>query len=226
MLTRRFCVLTKAIITVRSGSKRVKNKNLKPFAGSNLLEIKIKQMQRIKGVDAVQVNSNDDTMLQIGKDLGCEIFKRDEYYATDMVSTNELRKNAAENIDADIILVTNCTNPLIKDETIEKALEFYKTLPEEYDSLNTAHEVKDFLWLNGKAYNYNPDKTPRSQDLPDILGLDSALNIIKRERMIEISNFVGKTPYLYKISALEATDIDTELDFEVAEYLYKKIYGV
>ena len=63
--------LVKAIITVRSGSKRVKNKNLKPFANSNLLTVKIKQMQRIKGVDAVQVNSNDDTMLQIGKDLGC-----------------------------------------------------------------------------------------------------------------------------------------------------------
>lgn len=219
-------MLTKAIITVRSGSQRVKNKNLKPFAGSSLLEVKIKQMKRIKGVDAVQVNSNSDEMLEIGRKLGCETFKRDEYYATDMVSTNELRRNAAENIDADIILVTNCTNPLIKDETIEKALEFYKTLPKEYDSLNTAHEVKDFLWLDGKAYNYDPDHTPRSQDLPNILGLDSALNIISRERMIEISNFVGKHPYLYTISALEATDIDTELDFEVAEYLYKKINGV
>lgn len=218
--------LIKAIITVRSGSQRVINKNLKPFADSNLLEIKIKQMQRIKGVDAVQVNSNSDEMLNIGKNLGCEIFKREEYYATDMVSTNELRKNAAENIDADIILVTNCTNPLISDSTIEKAIEIYKNLPPEYDSLNTAHEVKEFLWLNGKAHNYNPDQTPRSQDLPDILGLDSALNIISRERMIEISNFVGKNPYLYKISALEATDIDTELDFEIAEFLYKKMRKV
>lgn len=215
----------KAIITVRSGSKRVKNKNLRPFAGSSLLEIKIKQMQRISELDAVQVNSNDDEMLKIGKDLGCEIFKRDEYYATDMVSTNELRKNAAENIDADIILVTNCTNPLLKDETIRNAIKVYKSLSKEFDSLNTAHEVKDFLWYEGKAYNYNPAKTPRSQDLPDILGLDSALNIISRKRMIEISNFVGVNPFLYKISDLEATDIDTELDFEVAEYLYKKCTG-
>lgn len=218
-------MVTKAIITVRSGSKRVKNKNIKSFADSNLLAIKIKQMQRIKGVDAVQVNSNDDYMLQIGKDLGCEIFKRDEYFATDMVSTNELRKNAAENIEADIILVTNCTNPLIKDETIEKALEFYKRMPEQFDSLNTVHEVKDFLWLDGKALNYNPDQTPRSQDLPDIVGLDSALNIISRDKMIAYSNFVGYRPYLYKISALEAMDIDTELDFEIAEYLFKKING-
>lgn len=218
-------MITKAIITVRSGSQRVKNKNLRPFADSCLLEIKIKQMQRIKGVDAVQVNSNSDEMLNIGRRLGCEIFKRDEYYATDMVSTNELRKNAAENIDADIILVTNCTNPLIKDKTIEDALDFYKTLPKKYDSLNTAHEIKEFMWLNGKAYNYNPEHTPRSQDLPDILGLDSALNIITKKRMIEISNFVGKNPYLYKISSIEATDIDTELDFEIAEYLFKKYNG-
>lgn len=216
-------MIVKAIITVRSGSQRVKNKNLRDFADSNLLIIKIKQMLRIKGVDAVQVNSNDDIMLNIGRELGCETFKRDQYYATDMVSTNELRKNAAENIDADVIMVTNCTNPLVKDATIEQALETYKSLPSQYDSLNTVHDIKEFLWLDGKPLNYNQDQTPRSQDLPDIVALDSAVNIISRERMIEISNFVGRSPYLFKISQLEATDIDTELDFEVAEYLYNSL---
>ena len=37
-----------AIIPVREGSQRVKNKNIKPFANSSLLEIKIHQMLRIK----------------------------------------------------------------------------------------------------------------------------------------------------------------------------------
>ena len=217
-------MLVKAIIPVRSGSIRVKNKNLRDFAGSNLLTIKIKQMLRIKGIDAVQVNSNDDTMLEIGKSLGCETFKRDDYYASNSVLINEVHKNAAENIDADVVLVTHCTSPLIKDETIEKALDLYKSMPSEYDSLNTVTEVKEFLWLDGKALNYDPQKRPRSQDLPDILAINSAVNIIDRKRLIEVSDFIGKNPYLYKVPAIESADIDTELDFEMAEYLYKKLH--
>ena len=40
--------MIKALIPVRAGSQRVKNKNIRPFAGSNLLEIKVKQMLSIK----------------------------------------------------------------------------------------------------------------------------------------------------------------------------------
>ena len=50
----------KALIPVRSGSQRVINKNMRPFAGSSLLEIKIRQMLRIPELDGVVVNSNDD----------------------------------------------------------------------------------------------------------------------------------------------------------------------
>ena len=102
--------ILKALIPVRSGSKRVANKNIRPFAGSNLLEVKIKQLQRIKELDGIVVNSNDDEMLAIARDLGCEAVKRDEYYAGDNV-TNEMYKNIAENCKSDIIMYTNVTSP-------------------------------------------------------------------------------------------------------------------
>ncbi|MBQ8693486.1 MAG: hypothetical protein IJ520_10120, partial [Synergistaceae bacterium] len=37
----------KALVAVRSGSTRVKNKNIRPFAGSNLLEIKLRQLKNL-----------------------------------------------------------------------------------------------------------------------------------------------------------------------------------
>mgnify|MGYP002801828193 CR=1 FL=1 len=43
----------KALVAVRSGSMRVKNKNLRPFAGSSLLEVKVKQLMRIPNLDGV-----------------------------------------------------------------------------------------------------------------------------------------------------------------------------
>ncbi len=55
--------IIKALIAVRSGSVRVKNKNIKPFCGSSLLEIKIKQLLSILQIDGVVVNSNDDIIL-------------------------------------------------------------------------------------------------------------------------------------------------------------------
>ena len=142
----------KALIPVRSGSKRVKNKNIRPFAGSNLLEIKINQLKRIKRLDGIVVNSNDDEMLSIARNLGVETVKRDEYYAGDNV-TNEMYKNIAQNCSSDIIMYTNVTSPCIKDSTIEAAIDFYFANNDKYDSVNTAHYIKEFLWLDGKPIN-------------------------------------------------------------------------
>ena len=212
----------KALIPVRSGSKRVANKNIRPFANSNLLEIKIKQLQRIKELDGIVVNSNDDEMLSIARSLGCEAVKRDEYYAGDNV-TNEMYKNIAENCNSDIIMYTNVTSPMIEDSTISKLIQCYFDNCNEYDSVNTAHYIKEFMWLDGKPINYELDKTPKSQDLPNIMALNFAINLIDRQRLIDISHYVGKKPYLYTIDRVEAIDIDDMIDFEFAEFMYKKL---
>ena len=60
----------KAMVAVRSGSVRVQNKNIKPFAGSSLLEIKLRQLKRIPNLDGIVVNSNSDEMLGIAAGLG------------------------------------------------------------------------------------------------------------------------------------------------------------
>ena len=216
--------IIKALIPVRSGSKRVKNKNIRPFAGSSLLEIKIKQLQRINNLDGIVVNSNDDTMLEIAKSLGADTVKRDEYYARDNV-TNEMYKHIAENCHCDIIMYTNVTSPLIKDETIHKCIEMYTSKDESFDSINTANLVKEFLWLDNKPINYNPEKTPKSQDLPDIKALNFAINIIDRDNLITRSHYIGKKPLLYLVDDIEAIDIDNMIDFEFAEFMYKKLRG-
>lgn len=212
----------KVLIPVRAGSERVKNKNIKPFAGSNLLAIKIQQMNNINGIDGVIVNSNSEEMLEIAKRNNAQAIKRDEYFATSSVSMNEVYKNMAQNCDCDIIVFADATNPLIKKETIEKCLEFYFENSKRYDSLTTVNEIKQFMWQDGKPINYDKNNKPRSQDLPDIVALNHALSIIPKDLMIEKQDIIGNNPYLYKISPLEATDIDTELDFEFAEYMYKK----
>lgn len=216
-------MIIKALVAVRSGSVRVQNKNLRPFAGSSLLEVKLAQLKRLKGLDGVIVNSNDETMLEIGKKMGCQTVLRDPFYASNSVSMSDVYKNMAENCDCDVIAYINCTNPLIKDQTIEYAIEKFCNM-DGFDSLNSAHLIKEFMFFNNKPVNYDLLHQPRSQDLPDYYALNFAVSIISRENMILNKNVVGKKPFIFGIDEIEATDIDNPIDFEFAEYVYKNYY--
>ena len=216
----------KALVAVRSGSQRVVNKNIRPFAGSSLLEIKLNQLKRISNIDGIVVNSNDDKMLEIASNMGCEVVKRDEYYASNQVSMSEVYRNMAENVNADVIAYINATNPLLNDKTIVQAIENYKKNISQYDSLNSAHLIKEFLFKENLPINYDLRHQPRSQDLPDISALNFAINIISREKMIECKNVVGYKPNIYIIDEVEATDIDNPIDFDFAEFVYKRKSGM
>ena len=216
----------KALVAVRSGSQRVVNKNIRPFAGSSLLEIKLNQLKRISNIDGIVVNSNDDKMLEIASNMGCEVVKRDEYYASNQVSMSEVYRNMAENVNADVIAYINATNPLLNDKTIVQAIENYKKNISQYDSLNSAHLIKEFLFKENLPVNYDLRHQPRSQDLPDISALNFAINIISREKMIECKNVVGYKPNIYIIDEVEATDIDNPIDFDFAEFVYKRKNGM
>jgi len=212
----------KAIIPVRAGSQRVKNKNIRQFANSNLLEIKIKQLQKINELDEIIVNTDSDEMIEIAKSLNVSTFKRDKYYATNEISINKVYKNIAENTQADDIFYAHVTSPLLKTDTIKKAIKLYLENPKEYDSICSVTPVKEFLWQNNKPINYDEYNKPRSQDLPEIFSLNNAISIIPRKIMIEKEDIVGYRPYFYIMDKYESIDIDNEIDFEFAEFLYKK----
>ena len=216
----------KALVAVRSGSQRVVNKNIRPFAGSSLLEIKLNQLKRIPNIDGIVVNSNDEKKLEIERNMGCEVVKRDEYYASNQVSMSEVYRNMAENVNTDVIAYINATNPLLNDRTIVQAIENYKKNISQYDSLNSAHLIKEFLFKENLPINYDLRHQPRSQDLPDISALNFAINIISREKMIECKNVVGYKPNIYIIDEVEATDIDNPIDFDFAEFVYKRKNGM
>ncbi len=54
-----------AVIPIRKGSQRVRDKNLRPFAGTNLMELKIKTLLRVPEIDEIIVNTNSDDAIAI-----------------------------------------------------------------------------------------------------------------------------------------------------------------
>jgi CMP-N,N'-diacetyllegionaminic acid synthase len=213
----------KALVAVRSGSVRVQNKNVRPFCGSTLLELRVAQLLAIKELSGVVVNSNDPRMLERAANLGASTVLRDPQFASNTVSMSDVYVNMAEAMDCTDILYANVTNPLVKSESYGRAIESYLQLDPAHDSLASVCPVKEFLWLDGRPINYDPAHQPRSQDLPDLCKLTFAISIIPRQLMIERKNVIGFRPKLFVMDEVESLDIDTPLDFFVAEQLYHRM---
>ncbi len=210
------------LIAVRGGSKRVPRKNIRPFGGSSMLTLKVEQALRLRDVNKVVVTSDDDEMLQIAEDLGAYPMKRDPFYASDTVPMGDVYVHLASNLDCKDVLWTPVTSPLVTDETVQECIDIYKR-ETDYDCVVTTNIIKEYMWLDGKAINYDPKNHPRSQDLPDIYALNFAANILPREIMIKNKNILGDKFYPHMLDEVEAVDVDTEFEFMLAEILYEKM---
>lgn len=217
-----------AIIPVRAGSVRVKNKNIAPFAGSSLLEIKIKQLQSIGRVDNVLVSSDSEDMLNISERAGCLVRKRPYEYCDEKTKTfNEVCEYVATSAPGDLLIWAPCVCPNCDDKCFNRGIDdyFLKTQTGEYDSVISGKLFKEYLFDEKGPHNYIADKHVKSQDLPNWHTIVNGFYIAPRDLMIQRKYFYGFKPYISILSKSEAVDIDDPLDFEFAEFVYKKEHG-
>ena len=153
-----------------------------------------------------------------------KFFRREDYYASSHCLNSDFWKNVADNTNSEYIMFTNCTSPLIKLKTYENIISIFKDIykTKEYDSINTVTEIKEFLFKDSKPINFTLNKTPNSQDLPNIVKLNFAINILKTKQMSSKKSLIGRKPFLYNLDEREGLDINTEHEFSFAEFLYKK----
>jgi CMP-N-acetylneuraminic acid synthetase len=213
-----------AVVPIRKGSQRVKHKNLRPFGGKNLLIHKIETLKKLDELDEIIINTDSDEAILIAKKLNVKYFRRDDYYASSQCLNSDFWKNVADNTKSEFIMFTNCTSPLIRLNTYENIIKIYKNIftKNKFDSLNTVTEIKEFLFKDSKPINFKLNKTPNSQNLPDIVKLNFAINILKTKQMSSGKSLIGKKPYLFKLNEIESLDINSEYEFSFAEFLFKK----
>ena len=106
-----------ALIAVRGGSKRIPKKNIRNFAGSSLLKIKIEQALAADGIDEVVVSSDSDEMLDLADSYNVKAIKRASEFCSDSVEMKEVYKHLAENIDCDHVVYLHVTSPLLNIST-------------------------------------------------------------------------------------------------------------
>lgn len=213
-----------AVIPIRTGSQRVKDKNLRPFGGTNLMELKINNLLQVPELTSIVVNTNSEEVIDIVNKRyrgGVKIHRREEYYASSQCSGSEFFRHLGEVTDTDLFVYTPCTSPFVKPQTISQCIKtFLKS--GDCDCVSTVSLLKEFLWLDNKPMNYDPQHAPNSQNLPDVFALNFGTTVIHRDDLIKFSNIIGKHPKFVVTSDIEAIDIDTPLDFVLAEQIYRK----
>lgn len=208
-----------AVIPVREGSTRLKNKNVAPFAGTNLLLNKIEQLKKVPEIERIVVSSDSDMMLEMAREAGALTHKRAIEYCDEKTKTfGEVVRHVAESVEGEHILWATCTAPLVFPKVYSKAInEYFPALEKGYDSLASFEIIKRYLWDENGPLNYELGlKHVPSQQLPNLYIVTDGILLAPREKMIEWSYFHGKNPYRFILDKRTSVDIDDGLDLATA----------
>jgi N-acylneuraminate cytidylyltransferase len=208
------------VIPARAGSQRVKNKNFKPFANSSLLEIKIKQAKKL-GLPIV-VDSDSEIAKELADRYQVQYKKRPKFYASSECNNSQYYEYLGNSVLTKYIMILQPTAPLLRDETLQQCYNEFKTRSNRFDSLITALYAKKHAWYNGSPINYDLLNTPNSQDLDPIQIPTFNVMICKVESLLQSKNAITNNCLFYPIDESESIEIDTQLDFEIAEILYER----
>jgi CMP-N-acetylneuraminic acid synthetase len=217
-----------ALVPMRHHSVRVPGKNYRDFAGRKLYHHIIENLLACSLISDVIIDTDspvlkDDCAKYFPK---VRIFDRPEHLRADTIPMNDVLLNDVKQIEADFYLQTHSTNPLLSAKTITAAIEtFFKNQPA-FDSLFGVTRIQARLWdANARAVNHDPSVLLRTQDLPPIYLENSCIYIFTRNTLESRGNRIGQKPFMFEIDPIEACDIDNELEFRMAECLYRELRG-
>lgn len=221
-----------AVIPVRGGSKRIKDKNIQSFGDSNLLVHKIHQLKKVSNLTSIVVATDSDVMASMALAEEVDVYRIPVAYTEGEKSFGEMVAHVAEHMPGDHIVWCQATSPLVTPEIYQNAIETYEKNLGEYDSLASVEVMQKHIWDDNGPVNYERgSKHPRSQDLPKWYFVTGVF-IAPKEKMIEWSHNIGPNPYKYPLGKIYCVDIDDEIDLDIARALHdrvcdcnKKIYG-
>lgn len=221
------------IIGARGGSKGVKNKNVRELLGKPLIAHSILQAKTSGLFAAIAVSSDSRHILDIAKAYGADILvERPAEMATDeapKMPANQHCVRTAEQVSGvtyDTIVDLDATSPLREIDDIRAAVR----LLEERRVSNVitgapAHRSPYFnlveLDENGVARLSKKLAKPiaRRQDAPKCYDMNASIYVYQRDALFADLSVFKKDTLLYEMPPERSVDIDSELDFQIVEFL-------
>lgn len=204
-----------AVVPMKLNNVRLPQKNIKRFRnGHPLCWYILSTLMKSEFIDDVYVYcSNEEIKKYIPQ--GVTYIKRDVSLDQNTTKMNEVLQRFSLDVNADIYVMTHATAPFISVESINKGI--CAVVKEGYDSAFAVKKLQDFIWKDGKPFNYNLDDIPRTQDLEPIYMETSGFYIYKKHIISELGRRIGANPCLIEVSEIESCDIDEFEDFMIAD---------
>ena len=215
---------TIAIIPARGGSKRLPGKNILPLGGKPLIAHSIEYAKKHGFIDEVYVSTDDEEIKKIALQFNAKVIDRPKYLSGDHEPTVSALKHVLETIKEKVenVVLLQVTNPLRPDKLLENAFTIFQE--KKCDSLFTVsrdeHKLGKIQENTFIPFNYTIGQ--RSQDLEPLFYENGLLYICKAEVILN-NEIITANAYPLQVSHPFANvDIDTQDDFEYAEYLLEK----
>ncbi len=208
---------TIAFVPIKMNNERLPGKNIKKFSnGRPLISYILETLKLVEGLDGIYVYCSDPEIKRFLPD-GVRYLKRDPYLDLSTTSFNEVLTSFAEEVAADIYVLTHATAPFIKKESFQKGIEAVKS--GEYDSALAVRKMQEFLWIDGRPFNFRPEEIPRTQDLKPFYMETCGMYIYTSDLIKTEKRRVGDRTYLVSVTKIEACDINDSEDFIFADAL-------
>lgn len=221
-----------AIIPLRSGSKRIKDKNIKSFNNKPLFYYSIKVALDSKLFDKIIISSDSKKYLDLVKNEFKSNRKLDYIIRPNKISKNlsstelAISHTLESNLIFENIFLIQATSPLLqKNDLIDGFKKFERN---KLDSLFSCYLSGSFIWSyknnNLRSENYNYKKRPMSQKFKNKKIIENgAFYIFKYEKYLKFKNrLFGKIGF-FEMNKYFSIDIDSNKDFKLAEYIIKNL---
>ena len=215
-----------AIVPMRHSSERVPGKNYRDFSGKPLFHHVIQTLLDCPLIDKVIIDTDSPIVMEQSAKAFPEVMvlERPEHLKDGAIPMNDVLLNTIRQVPSDFYLQTHSTNPLLTSKTLNEGIAKFFAIHPTFDSLFSVTRKHVRFWdILARPINHNQNILLRTQDLPPIFEENSCFYIFTESILERKHNRIGDRPFLYEIPEIEAQDIDVELNFIVAELLYKKI---
>jgi CMP-N,N'-diacetyllegionaminic acid synthase len=219
------------VIPARGGSKSIPRKNAKVIAGKPLLAWTVESALRSKTLNQVIVSTDDEEIAGIGRKWGARVpFIRPFELAQDDTPTLPVIQHAVSWLEStegyipEIVLLLQPTSPLRRTEHIDQAVELLlQTGADSVVSVCLSEQSPYWMKrLEGDRVfpflNKAPEYT-RRQDLPRVYRLNGALYATRYDVLMRQRRILGEDTRAIVMDAESSIDIDSQLDFKIAEML-------
>ncbi|KPK42814.1 MAG: CMP-N-acetlyneuraminic acid synthetase [Omnitrophica WOR_2 bacterium SM23_29] len=223
-----------ALIPARGGSKGLHRKNMRPLLGKPLILWTIEQAKNSKYIDRIIVSTDDKEIARISKKYGAEVpFMRPKKLAGDNVKGIKVVSHAVawlqkNNSVFELLMLLQPTSPLRTSKDIDAAIKllFKKNAQAVISITETDHHpyFSNTLPSNGRMANFlRPESINKNrQELPAFYRLNGAIYLAYVSYIKKKKNFLGKNTFAYTMPSERSIDIDSEIDFKLAELLLRE----